>query len=212
MAQLPSAAGRVCPAWASVLPGAGCAADGSDCVLLLNLTNAADGSPIVDNFELLAPLWMALETARRTKRGDAHWTVLLAWPLLGEPPACDPPVIAMAPGSEEAAACRKTIAKLEGKGIIERGTFDASFGFSNCMTNSASCPTDNGSTASSGARSTGGGFNQAGRSSKVLDASCAIVGFSKKSRNVNSVPSASLLRISTCAARIESPPSAKKSS
>ena len=52
-----SAAGRVCPAWASVLPGAGCAGDGSDCVLLLNLTNAADGSPIVDNFELLAPLW-----------------------------------------------------------------------------------------------------------------------------------------------------------
>jgi len=52
-----AAAGRVCPAWASVLPGAGCAADGSDCVLLLNLTAAADGAPIADNFELLAPLW-----------------------------------------------------------------------------------------------------------------------------------------------------------
>lgn len=51
------AAARVCPAWPAVLPGAGCAADGSDCVLLLNLTSAAGGARIVDNFELLAPLW-----------------------------------------------------------------------------------------------------------------------------------------------------------
>jgi beta-mannosidase len=51
-----TAAGRVCPTLQSVLPGAGCAADGSDCVLLLNLTTTG-GVFVVDNFELLAPLW-----------------------------------------------------------------------------------------------------------------------------------------------------------
>lgn len=51
------AAARVCPAWAALLPAAGCAADGSDCVLLLELTPAAGGAPLAENFELLAPLW-----------------------------------------------------------------------------------------------------------------------------------------------------------
>lgn len=43
-----------CPSWASVLPSVGCAPDGSDCVVLLALKDAA-GALAADNFELLTP-------------------------------------------------------------------------------------------------------------------------------------------------------------
>jgi len=43
-----------CPPWSALLPAAGCAADGSDCVALLEVRDAA-GALVADNFELLAP-------------------------------------------------------------------------------------------------------------------------------------------------------------
>ena len=55
-----------CPSWASLLPSAGCAADGSDCVVLLSLTDAT-GALAADNFELLTPPYnMALPGATVT--------------------------------------------------------------------------------------------------------------------------------------------------
>jgi len=46
-----------CTSWAKVLPTVGCAADGSDCVLLLALTENDSGAVLAENFELLAPVW-----------------------------------------------------------------------------------------------------------------------------------------------------------
>lgn len=52
-----------CTPWADLLPTVGCAAAGTDCVLLMALT-AADGSLAVDNFELFTePYNLALPDA-----------------------------------------------------------------------------------------------------------------------------------------------------
>ena len=53
-----------CELWAQVLPRVGCAHDGSDCVLLLRVTDSATGQLLAENFELLAPVWrLALPAA-----------------------------------------------------------------------------------------------------------------------------------------------------
>jgi beta-mannosidase len=44
-----------CTPWSAVLPSAGCASDGSDCIVLLRLTNATGGL-VADNFELLTAM------------------------------------------------------------------------------------------------------------------------------------------------------------
>jgi len=49
------AASDKCAPWAALLPAAGCAADGSDCVAMLELRDASSGALLADNFELLAP-------------------------------------------------------------------------------------------------------------------------------------------------------------
>ena len=43
-----------CSSWASILPGNGCAADGSDCIVQLTLTDS-DDNVFWSSFELLAP-------------------------------------------------------------------------------------------------------------------------------------------------------------
>lgn len=55
-----------CPPWSAVLPTAGCAPDGSDCLVLLSLKDAA-GTLVADNFELLTPPYkMSLPAATVT--------------------------------------------------------------------------------------------------------------------------------------------------
>jgi Ig-fold domain len=44
-----------CNSWDTILPNAGCTANGTDCIVLLNLTDANTGALIADNFELLMP-------------------------------------------------------------------------------------------------------------------------------------------------------------
>jgi hypothetical protein len=71
----------LCKPWAQVLPAVGCAADGSDCAALLQLTEGGSqravpqagsaGAPsaplLAENFELLAPVWrLALPQASVT--------------------------------------------------------------------------------------------------------------------------------------------------
>ncbi len=46
-----------CTPWGELLPRVGCAPDGSDCVLLLRVTDSATGGVLAENFELLAPVW-----------------------------------------------------------------------------------------------------------------------------------------------------------
>ena len=56
-----------CDRWAQLLPRVGCASDGSDCVLLLRVTDNASGQLLAENFELLAPVWrLALPAANVT--------------------------------------------------------------------------------------------------------------------------------------------------
>jgi beta-mannosidase len=68
-----SGAGSVppaCPSWSSALPAAGCAPDGSDCVLQVLATDATTGAVLSSNWQLLAlPSSLALPRAKLT------WTV-----------------------------------------------------------------------------------------------------------------------------------------
>jgi hypothetical protein len=68
-----------CTPWVALLPSLGCAANGSDCVLLMELRDGASGAVVAENFALFAPPFL-LSTLPR-----ANVTIVSVGPPSGQP-------------------------------------------------------------------------------------------------------------------------------
>ena len=76
-----------CTPWAALLPAVGCAANGSDCALLMELRDGASGVVVAENFALFAPPFLLSDLPR------ANVTIVSVGPPSGQPPSVTAPIV-----------------------------------------------------------------------------------------------------------------------